>query len=157
VFYENKNKKKEHGALKLRPSLWNLHPHDIGHFDGVGRSKKFTRPISAADRPLRVVYIHRGKIFLRGCGFARSAVRETWKRKRRVKAAREARFRARKRPYDALAIANPRLSQSVMVPARFGGAASGMMPNQRGGFHSRAVTTHSSSLRSDRSLIVQFY
>jgi len=62
---KKKKEKKEHGVLKLRPSLWNLHPHDIGHFDGVGRSKKFTRPISAADRPLRVVYIHRGKIFSR--------------------------------------------------------------------------------------------
>lgn len=30
--------------------------------------KKFARPIRAADRPLRVVYIHHGKIFLRHCG-----------------------------------------------------------------------------------------
>lgn len=53
------------GAVgNYRPSLWNLHLDDIGHFDGVGRSKKFTRPISA-DRPLRVVYIHHGKIFSR--------------------------------------------------------------------------------------------
>lgn len=56
------------GAVgNYRPSLWNLHLDDIGHFDGVERSKKFTRPISA-DRPLRVVYIHHGKIFSRRCG-----------------------------------------------------------------------------------------
>lgn len=53
------------GAVgNYRPSLWNLHLDDIGHFDGVGHSKKFTRPISA-DRPLRAVYIHHGKIFSR--------------------------------------------------------------------------------------------
>jgi len=45
--------------------------------------KKFARPIRAADRPLRVVYIHHGKIFLRHCG--RVGAGRLYKRKAQIR------------------------------------------------------------------------
>lgn len=54
-------------------SVWNLHLDDIGHFDVVGTlldvgEKIHSRESISAEPPLRVVYIHHGKIFLRRCG-----------------------------------------------------------------------------------------